>query len=364
MAAFAFNLSDTTAQRFNMLVGTYTTGKSEGIYVYEFDANSGDFKLLNKATGVENPSFLAVSRDKTNIYAVNEAGQDNGGVSAFSYDNKTGSLRLLNRVNSGGDHPCYIAVDELKAHVFAANYSGGNLSAMPVKPDGSLGDAVQTIQHRGSGPNKARQEKAHVHMTTLSPDGKFLLVNDLGTDKITTYRYNRDQEKPLSEYASVSVKPGSGPRHLTFHPSNKLIFLLHELTGDITTLTYLDGKISPVATTSHLGGFDGKIDAADIHTSPDGKFLYASYRGDLNEIAIYSIEEKSGRLTFVGKQSTLGIAPRNFAIDPTGKYLVAANQKSDSIVLFSRNEETGLLQPTGKQLEVENPVCLLFVPRD
>lgn len=364
MTALALTLTDGFAQKFNLLIGTYTTGKSEGIYVYEFDAASGTFRYLNKATGVENPSFVTVSSDKKNVYAVNETGQGTGGVSAFAYESKTGALQFLNRVNSGGDHPCYIAVDRNKKHVFAGNYSGGNLSVLPVSNDGSVGNAIQTIQHSGSGPNSTRQEKAHVHMTILSPDEKFLLTTDLGTDNITIYGYDPNAAQPLSEYASTTVNAGAGPRHLTFHPNKKYVYLLQELTGDITLFNYASGKLTAAQTISHISGFKGKSDAADIHISPDGQFLYASYRGDLNEIVIYTIDAATGKLTFAGKQSSLGIGPRNFVIDPTGKYLLVANQKSDSVILFTRNPDTGLLKVADEQLNVGNPVCLVFAMPD
>ncbi|HEY1025672.1 MAG TPA: lactonase family protein, partial [Sphingobacteriaceae bacterium] len=224
MAVFALTLSDGFAQKFRLLIGTYTTGKSEGIYVYDFETSSGSFEYLSKATGVENPSYLAVSADNKNLYSVNETGEGTGGVSAFAYDNKNGELTFLNRVSSGGDHPCYITVDSDKKHVFAGNYSGGSLSVLPVKSDGGLGYAIQTIQHIGSGPNKARQEKPHVHMTMLSPDEKFLLVNDLGTDRITIYKYNAFNEQPLTSHSSMQVKAGSGPRHLTFDPAGRHVY--------------------------------------------------------------------------------------------------------------------------------------------
>lgn len=352
---------NTMAQKYRLLIGTYTTGKSEGIYVYDFDVRTGQFRYLTTASGIENPSYLAISEDRKNVYAVNEAGNGSGGVTALAYNKNTGGLKLLNKVSSKGDHPCYVEVDKFKEHVFVANYSGGNLAVFPIKPDGSLGEAIQTINHTGSGPVAGRQEKPHVHMTILSPDEKFLLTNDLGTDQVTSYRYDRNAASPLKEHSTFPSKPGSGPRHLTFHPKKNYAYVINELSGEITAFTYNNGKLVQMQTTSPVEDFKGKTDAADIRFSPDGMFLYASYRGELNELAIYAVDGTSGRLNFVGKQKTLGTGPRNFVIDPTGKFLLVAHQKSDDVVIFSRNPETGLLTPHGNQkIEVGNPVCLLF----
>jgi len=358
---FAFPVMSTMAQNYKLLIGTYTTGKSEGIYVYDFDVTSGGFKYRSKATGVENPSYLALSNDRKNVYAVNETGEGRGGVTSLAYDHRSGKLEVLNKVNSMGDHPCYVEVDKNKRHVFVANYSGGNLAVFPVKADGSLGEAVQTIQHLGSGPVKDRQQKPHVHMTILSPDEHFLITNDLGTDQVTIYSYDSKASSPLKEVSTYASKPGSGPRHLTFHPKKNYAYIINELSGDISAFNYHNGKLDLIQSTSPVEGVKGKTDAADIRISPDGKFLYASYRGDLNELAIYAVEATSGKLNFVGKQKTMGTGPRNFAIDPSGKFLLVAHQKSDDIIIFSRNPETGLLTPHGNQkIEVGNPVCLVF----
>lgn len=352
------------AQKYNLLIGTYTNGKSEGIYVHSFDASTGKVRYLNKATGISNPSYLAISKDRKHVYAVNELGEGKGAVTALAFDPAQGALQVLNATSSKGDHPCYIAVDEDKQHAFVANYSGGNLSVLPIQKDGSLGEAIQTIQHIGSGPNKTRQAAPHVHMTILSPDGKYLLTNDLGTDKITVYSYDSPAEQPLTEASVYQGKPGSGPRHLTFHPKNSFAYVLNELSGGIEALSYQNRQLAPLQSVSHVDDYKGKTDAADIHLSPDGNFLYASYRGDLNELAIYSVAA-DGKLTFVEKQPSLGVGPRNFVIDPTGKFLLVAHQRSDDIVIFSRDQNTGKLTPLADQkIQVGSPVCLVFVEAD
>ncbi len=359
---FTLQAMTASAQEYKLLIGTYTTGKSDGIYVYDFDAMTGRFGYRGKAPGTENPSYLAVSDDRKHVFAVNESGNGKGGVSAFSYDPATGSLTFLNNVSSEGDDPCYVETDRGTRHVFVANYSGGSLAVFPVEQDGTLKQAVQVIRHTGSGPDKQRQEKAHVHMTILSPDEEYLITNDLGTDQVTVYRYDVNAARPLKEFSTYKTRPGSGPRHMTFHPSLPVAYLVHELSGDVTALRLNKGKFSELQNTSPVKDHIGKTDAADIRISPDGKYLYASYRGDLNELVIYAINEKDGTLTPAGKQATGGTGPRNFTIDPSGKFLLVAHQKSNDVTIFARNEETGQLTPlTGEKIAVDSPVCLVFV---
>ena len=275
----------------------------------------------------------------------------------------TGKLSFINNVSAGGDGPCYISVDDQNKFVFVGNYDGGSLSAIPLKADGSLSADIQFIQHEGSSINKSNQDKPHVHATVLSADNRFLFVPDLGTDKVNIYTIDRTKGKPLTPAtpAFVSVKPGSGPRHFVFHPTNKFAYLIQEMMGIVTVFDYKDGKLNARQSVDMPAtGFSGKIDAADIHLSPDGKFLYGSLRGDINELVIYSINSK-GELAYAGRQSTLGKIPRNFAIDPTGAYLLAANQNTDEIIIFKRNQKTGLLTDTGKKISISKPVCLKFV---
>ena len=349
----------------NLIVGTYTEpGKSEGLYVYEFNSRTGDLTFKSKAPGIDNPSYLVISNNQKNVYAVNETGREKpGGVSAFAFDAKAGNLKFLNKVGSMGDDPCYISIDKRDKNVFAGTYSGGNLSAFKIQSDGSLSTAAQVIQHEGSSANKSRQEKPHVHCTAVSPDHKFLFAVDLGTDKINSYRIQPGNfPNILTEHqpAFTKVAPGSGPRHITFHPNGKIAYVVFELTGEVAVFDYRKGTLSHLQTATMLpSDYNGAIGAADIHISADGKFLYASNRGDANEIVIYSVAE-NGLLTYAGRQSTLGKAPRNFVIDPSGKFLLVANQRSDEIVVFSRNADTGLLKDTGKRINVGQPVCLKF----
>jgi 6-phosphogluconolactonase len=350
--------------QYDLVVGTYTNkDKTNGIHVYAFNGKTGEFTFKSKMGDVRNPSFLSVSGDKKNVYAASEAGAGAGRVYAYSFDVTTGNLALLNSVSSGGDGPCYVSLDAQKKFVFVGNYSGGSLSAIPIKADGSLSEDIQTIQHEGSSVMKDRQDKPHVHSTLVSPDDHYLLVPDLGTDKVNIYAIDKSKQQPLTPGAQpfASVKPGTGPRHLAFHPNGKYAYLVQEMEGSVTAFAYHEGKLDAIQSITMLSeGFTGKVGAADIHVSPDGQFLYASNRGDANDIVIYGIDA-AGKLTYAGRQSTLGNTPRNFAIDPSGHFLLAANQNSDDIIIFRRDQKTGLLTATGTKIQVDKPVCLKFV---
>lgn len=350
-----------------LIVGTYTGGKSEGIYVYTFNSADGSSKEISHVK-TSNPSFLTISPDKKYVYAVHENAQGgNGGeISAFSFDNEKGELTYINQQKTGGDHPCYVATDNTGKWIFAGNYSSGSLSVLPVKADGSLGEATSHIQHTGSGANKERQEKPHVHCTIISPDNKWLYVPDLGIDKVMIYAFDASTGKltPGPQEFAPS-QPGSGPRHLTFHPNGKYAYLVEELTGHVVTYQIQNGRLKLWQRTSTLPrGQKGFAGSADIHVSPDGKFLYASNRGDFNNIAIFKIDAKTGRVYVAGFQSTLGKAPRNFNFDPSGNYLLVGNQENDEIVIFRRNLKTGLLTDTGKRIAVGKPVCLKWIQEE
>jgi 6-phosphogluconolactonase len=345
-----------------LLVGTYSNeDNSNGLQVYWFDPTSGDSRFETKSADVTNPSYLAVSADGTRVFAVSEAGQSKGTVNSFSFNPTTGALAWIGSVTSAGDHPCYVSVTDDQKVVFVGNYTSGTLSAIRVGPDGTLNPMIQTIRHEGSSVNTSRQDKPHVHAVVPSPDGRFLMVPDLGTDKVHIYGINTSADKPLQPARAASVTPGGGPRHLTFHPNGKYAYLIRELDAAITVFDYKDGKLKEKQSITLLDPeFKGRVGAADIHVSPDGKFLYGSNRGEANEITIYAIG-KNGKLTYAGRQSTFGRTPRNFAIDPTGNFLLAANQDTNDIVIFRRDSKTGLLQDTGKRIRIDKPVCLKFV---
>ena len=350
-----------TAQDYYLFVGTYTSGSSKGIYVYRFNPATGKVTLTS-TIAAENPSYLALSPDFKNLYSVNENGGDKpGGVSAFAFDKNTGTLKLLNTRPSAGDHPCYVSVDEKKKHVVAGNYSGGSLSIFPVGANGGLEPASQVIVHAGKGINAERQEKAHVHAVVFSPDHHRLFVPDLGLDKILAYEYNPSAAKPLKELPEqhVTTPPGSGPRHLVFHPNRPFAYLVEELSGTVSAYRYDNGKLIFLQRLSTFAkGHTGETGSADIHVSPDGKNLYVSNRGKVNNLTIFLIETSIGTLKLKGFQSTGGLTPRNFIIDPGGNYLLVANQNSDNITIFKRNVTSGMLTLMKEQIKVPNPVCL------
>lgn len=350
-----------------LLIGTYTSGESEGIYVYNFNATSGDNQLVSSVK-ISNPSYLAIAPGQRTVYAVTENADSSkegvgGRVSAFHFDPSNGTLKAINDQYSGGKHPCYVTVDSEGKWVFAANYSSGSASVYAIQDDGGLEPARQVVQHAGSGPDKNRQAGPHAHSTVLSPDNKYLFVQDLGTDKIMAYQFDKSNGTltPAAIPFTQSV-PGSGPRHLDFHPNNRYAYLMEEMTGTVAAYRYQDGTLESIQRISALPcDFQGKIGSADIHVSPDGRFVYCSNRGDANSITIFRIDDKSGKLTVVGHQSTLGKTPRNFSIDPTGNFLLAANEESDNVVIFKINKKTGLLTDTGKRIQVSKPVCLKWI---
>jgi 6-phosphogluconolactonase len=354
----------TAAQENYLIVGTYTDGKSQGIYVYRFNSVTGGFDSVSMIK-TQNPSFLAVSPDEKFVYAVNElANKGNGGkVSAFAFNKADGSLTLINQQPSAGDDPCYVSVDKTNKWIAIANYTSGSLSILPINNSGGLDPASVVIQHKGKGVNKERQEGPHVHCTVFSKDNKYLFATDLGLDKIMIYPFNETNGSlEKTKATSANTQPGTGPRHLTFHPNNKFAYLMEEMGGIVSAYQYSSGKLKLIQNISSMPrGYKGEIGSADVHVSADGKFLYASNRDASNTLAIFKINQQTGNLTLIGHQSVLGKTPRNFNFDPSGKFLLVADQNSDEIVIFSVNKDTGLLKDTGKRIDVGRPVCIKWI---
>lgn len=352
------------AQDFYLLAGTYTGTGSKGIYVYRFNAATGKAAWVSNTDSIVNPSFLAVHGDY--LYAVNETSRAKPGkVSSFFFDKKSGSLHFLNAQYTGGDNPCHLAVSADGKWLTVANYSGGNLSVFPINKDGSLNPYAQLIRHTGKSINEKRQKQAYVHQTVFSPDNGYLFTPDLGLDQVLVYKFNPEAENPLSPASPpyIAVAPGSGPRHLVFSPNKKFAYLINELSGMAMAYSYADGVFSKIQELpAHPQGFTGVIDAAEIDVSPDGKFLYTSLRGKGNLVSVFRINAHTGKLKLKEHQPALGKAPRNFTIDPTGNYLLVANQDSDNIVIFHRNKRSGLLKATGDEIKMPKPVCLLMTP--
>ena len=349
-----------------LYVGTYTGGKSEGIYRLQLDRKTGELKKLGATSGVKNPSFLAIHPSGRYLYCVCEVddfGKGAGGISAFAID-KSGELKLLNQESSVGGGPCHLVVDKTGKNVLAANYGGGSVCVLPIGADGRLGKATAFVQHKGSSVDKGRQEAPHAHSINLDAANRFAFVADLGLDKVLVYRFDAKKGTLTpNDPPAASVKPGSGPRHFAFHPSGRSAYVINEMNCTVTAFNYdaNKGVLTETQTISTLPRplADGDS-TAEVQVHPSGKFLYGSNRGH-NSIAIFSIDSDSGRLTTVGNQSTEGKTPRNFAIDPSGAFLLAENQDSDTIVVFRVDPKTGKLTSTGHKIEVPMPVCVKFL---
>jgi len=366
LGALAFRAHGWSNQDRVLYVGTYTTGKSEGIYVYRFDPNTG---ALHRSSSVKsiNPSFLTIDRSKRFLYAVNEVGQyagkTGGSVSAFAIERDTFNLRLLNEQATQGADPCYLSVDAMKRTLLVANYTGGNVSVFPLRSDGTLGMVAEVIQDEGSGPRE-QQKEPHAHCIIFDRPERHALAADLGIDKVMVYRFDRATGKlsPASQ-PFAELKSGAGPRHLTFHPSGKYLYVINELDSTMTAFKYneLNGTLTMIETVSTLpSDFSGVSYCADVHVSPSGKYLYGSNRGH-NSIVVFEIDPRTGKLTPLEHVPTEGNWPRNFTIDPDGKFLLVANQRSDNVVVFSIDPGTGRLKPTGVNEEIPSPVCLKFL---
>jgi 6-phosphogluconolactonase len=350
---------------FDLLIGTYTSGSSKGIYVYRFYEESGKTAYLNEIDSVINPSYLTVSDNNQFVYAVNEG--TNGAVSSFTFVPKTGKLAFINQQPTKGADPCYVLEDKDQKNIFVANYTSGSLAVFPVNKDGSLSPLSQLIQDSGTGPVKDRQEGPHVHTAALSPNEKYLLYSDLGTDKLNIERYHASKNPPLTPASQpfVSVTPGNGPRHVVFSNDGKYLYLIQEIGGAINAYTYDNGTLKQIQSVNMLTPeMKGNIGSAAIRISPDGKFLYASNRGNGNDIVGYAINPDNGMLTFVSRTTSLGKGPRDFIIDPSGKYLIVANQNSDTIYVYKRDVTSGRLSYIVSKLSIGNPVCLKMVPAE
>jgi 6-phosphogluconolactonase len=353
-----------------VFVGTYTGGKSKGIYRLALDPATGKLGEPALAAESENPSFLAVHPSRRFLYAVNEvnsfAGEPTGYVSGFALEAKTGALTALNQQGSAGKGPCHLSVDRTGRVLLVANYAGGSIASLPIGDDGKVGGAATSIRHGGSSINTARQSEPHAHSINVDAGNRFAVAADLGLDKLFVYRLDPGQATLVpNDPPSATVEPGSGPRHFAFHPDGKHAYVINELKSTITSFDYdpARGILTNRETISTLPkGYTGRSYTAEVQLHPSGKFLYGSNRGD-DSIAVFEIDPGNGLISMVEVESTGGKTPRNFGIDPSGRYLLAANQDSDSIVVFGIDPRTGELKPTGQKIEVPKPVCVKFVPR-
>ena len=373
----ASGIAQNSAQHYILYVGTYTTGESKGIYAYGYDAASGKLQSLGLAAATENPSFLAVDAKNEHLYAVNETGNfkgTSGGVTAFSIDRKTGKLSQLDEVASGGADPCYISLDRSGKYLLVANYTGGTVAVLPILADGRLGEATSVVADEGTlGPNKERQEKPHAHWIQATARNRFVYVSDLGLDRVLIYKFDAskgtlsrgESHGTDKDFFSAKLAPGTGPRHIAFSADGKFMYVLGEMDATVTVFSNDDNETyrSIQKISSLPVNFSGENTAAEIAIHPNGKFLYTSNRG-ADDIAEFSIDQHSGKLTLIAHISTFGKEPRHFTIDPSGKRLLVANQNSNNIVEYAIDESRGTLSKMGAGVSVPSPVCLVFLPSD
>jgi 6-phosphogluconolactonase len=354
-----------------IFIGTYTNrGKSQGIYRLEIDNETGRVSEPTLAAESPDPSFLAVHPTRRFLFAVNEVetfgGKRTGSLTAFTLDAKSGVLGSINKQPSQGAAPCHLSIDHTGKALLVANYSGGNVAALPIGDDGRLGPATAFVQHEGSSADKSRQSEPHAHSINLDAGNRFAVAADLGLDKLLVYKF--DPLKPAlvpNDPPFAKVAPGSGPRHFAFHPDGKHAYVINELKSSVTAFDYdaERGVLSEIQTIGTLpDGFTGASSTAEVQVHPSGKFLYGSNRGH-DSIAVFAIEPGTGRLKALEQVPTGGKNPRNFGIDATGKFLLAANQDSDTIKVFKIDGETGRLTPTGQIVAVPIPVCVKFVSK-
>jgi len=350
------------AQQCYVFVGSYNKDKTkEGIYVFEMDTISGALTKVSAVDSVLNPAYLTLSPNGKFVYACTDAKTPGAGsVSSFAFNPQLKTLTFVNSQKSGGENPVYVSVNNSGKWLVNANYTEASVSVYPLTTDGTIKETRELIKFEGSSLNKDRQEKAHTHSAVFSPKGDYVFIPDLGSDKIWCYRFDSLAGGPLkyAETPFITTTPGSGPRHLVFDAAGKYAYCTEELSGTVSAYKYNKGKLKRIQrVNAHSDTVSTKFSSSDIHLSPDGKFLYASNRGEENNIAIYSIR-KNGKLKLVGYQPTLGKTPRIFAISANGKFVIAANQSTGNIVVFKRNATTGLLTYTGFEVKAEGATCV------
>jgi len=343
--------------------GTYTRGVSRGIYAYRFDTRTGKMRALGLEAEVSNPSFLIEHPDHRFLYAVSEDAI--GMVSAYLIDPKSGKLALVNRVPSKGDGPCHLALDGEGRWLAVANYGSGSVAVLPLRKDGGMGEAAAFMQQTGTGVDPRRQAGPHAHAVLFSPDNRYLLVADLGADRIFVYRFDAETGalRP-ADTPSVAVTPGSGVRHLVFHPNGKVLYAVNELANTVTAYLWdtAAGRLTELQTVSSLPpGYAGPNTAAEIAVNSSATMVYASNRG-LDCLALLVIDPVRFTLSALEFTPLVGQTPRHFALDPTGAYLLVANQGSDSLTVYTVHPRTGQIRPVGHPVTgVALPTVVAFV---
>jgi 6-phosphogluconolactonase len=349
-----------------LLVGTQTTATSKGIYAYSFEAATGELKALGLAAEADSPTFLALAPNGRTVVVANELdtyeGKKSGAVSTYALDRTNARLSKISEVASQGGGPCHVAFDHTGRSAFAANYGGGSAASFSVGEDGRLSPSVSFFQYTGQGPDKERQKGPHAHRVTVSPDNRFLLVNDLGLDAIHVYRLDAGTGKlTLNDPPAWRSAPGAGPRALQFHPNGRFAYCVTEMTSSVVVLRW-DARPGVLETVHEVvmrpPEFQGVTAGDDIVIDREARFAYATDRFD-DIIATFAISPESGRLTLLNRTSCGGKVPRHLTLDPSGRWLLVANQASDNIAVLSRDVRTGQLA-AGKSFPLSKPQCLVF----
>jgi 6-phosphogluconolactonase len=353
-----------------LFAGSYAPEDKPGIYAYTFNSAIGNLTSQGSYTGIANPSFLTIHPNGKWLYAVSETSLDNdgiyGSVHSFSiqHEQLNIKLQLVNRQSTDGDWPCHVEIDASGRWLIASNYGTGNAALFPILSNGALGEMEAFVQHEGHGPNKTRQEGPHAHSATFTPDNRFIIIADLGIDQLIIYKFDADTGS-LTQHAEVQSLPGAGPRHLAFHPSGKHVLVANELDSSVTVYDYdaENGTLHALQTINTLPPDAPESIVADIHFSSSGQHVYVSNRGH-DSLAIFDFDEKTGVLIPVTNQGTYGKIPRNFAIDPSGTFLLTANQDSNNIVIFLINQTDGHLTLVKQKIDIPKPVCLKIMRLD
>ncbi len=343
-----------------LLIGSYAPSSQEGIHVYDFNETTGQVTRVGGASGVSGPSFLCMTKDGTRVYAVGEDGRTST-ANVFSFDKETGRMELLGTQSTHGSAPCNITLSPREDFVFTANYNGGSITQFPVDKDGLLQPGHE-IRFSGSSVHPDRQTKAYLHAVNFSPDGRFLMGTDLGTDRVHLFPWKKGKKNTIlgvQDGMDLKVDAGAGPRHLAWAPDGEHVYLLGELSGQLFSIRYHRGEFSIIQTLQadslNAGG------SADIHVSLDGKHVYASHRLRGDGVSIFQVQ-KDGTLKRVGYQSTGG-HPRNFLIMPDGRFVLVACRDTNQVEIYRRDASTGLLTDTGERINVRQPVCLKLIRR-
>ena len=350
-----------------VFISAFAAGDEGAIHAYQLEMDTGHLKLVQRTTDVENPFFMAVSADHRFLYSIHAAafgGEEHEQVAAYKIEGRTGRLKLLNRQSALGSASCYLDIDATGRTVVVANYSTGSVASLPVQKDGSLGEASSFIQHAGSSVDPARQKGPYAHCIVVSPDNRFVYAVDLGLDQVLGYRLEAATAKlSHNRQPFVRTPPGAGPRHLTFHPNGKHLYVINELKNSVTLFDYIaeSGILIERQTISTLPeDFDGKSYCADLKITPNGRFLYGTNRGH-DSIAVYSIGDDA-RLTLIRIEPSLGKGPQNLAITPGGELLLCANMPGNNVAVFRIDPQAGGLKAVGEPVSMPRPSCIMLLP--